>query len=161
MKKSLMTVALALGIGLTVQASAATIDDAGRDALFAALADEHHAEAFYDAVIAKFGDVRPFVNIIEAERMHAAEIGAVMASYGLTAGPNDQLGSKAISDAVPATIAEACKIGVEAELVNRTLYDGELIPAVSTHPDIVALFERLRDASNNNHLPAFERCAAR
>ena len=38
----------------------------------AALDDEYRAEAIYDAVMQKFGEVRPFINIIEAERRHAA-----------------------------------------------------------------------------------------
>lgn len=36
------------------------LDAASAEALKTALADEHHAEAFYDAVLKKFGDVRPF-----------------------------------------------------------------------------------------------------
>ena len=89
--------------------AAATLDTAATDALKAALADEHHAEAFYDAVLKKFGDVRPFSNIIGAERIHAQELGLVMATYGMSAEANTLLGSKEIADAVPDTIEEACE----------------------------------------------------
>lgn len=138
--------------------AATTLDAAAADALKTALADEYHAEAFYDAVIRKFGDVRPFTNIIEAERTHARELLVVMAAYGITAEPNGMLGAREIADAVPATIEEACEAGMAAEIANRDLY-GPLIAAAGSHADIVAVFTRLQQASDNNHLPAFERCA--
>ena len=37
------------------------------EALVAALDDEYHARATYRAVINAFGDVRPFVNIVESD----------------------------------------------------------------------------------------------
>ena len=42
--------------------------------LLDALDDERKAEATYEAVIAKYGPVRPFINIIEAEQRHAGAI---------------------------------------------------------------------------------------
>lgn len=128
------------------------------DALKAALADEYHAEAFYDAVIEKFGGVRPFTNIIEAERMHARELLAVMETYGVRAETNTLLGAKDIAATVPSTVEEACAMGVRAEIANGDLYR-PLITAAAGHPDIVAVFTRLQQASDNNHLPAFQRCA--
>ncbi|MCB1489785.1 MAG: DUF2202 domain-containing protein [Bauldia sp.] len=126
-----------------------------------ALDDEFRAEAFYAAVIAAHGDIRPFVNIIEAEKRHAAMLDAVLTTYGLAAPANPYLdGTKPALEA-PATIAEACKAGVAAEIANRDLYDDNLIPAAAGYPDVIAVFEALRDASQNNHLPAFQRCVAR
>lgn len=139
--------------------AASTLDAPAANALKTALSDEYHAEAFYDAVIKKFGDVRPFTNIIEAERTHARELLVVMAAYGMAAEPNGMLGTKEIADAVPTTIEEACKAGVAAEIANRDLY-GPLIAAAGSHADIVAVFTRLQQASEKNHLPAFERCAS-
>lgn len=139
-------------------ASAADLPPATRDALFAALADEHNAEAFYAAVLEKFGEVRPFSNIIRAEQHHAELLRQVMDTYGLEARSNPELGSDAMRAAVPETLAEACAMGVEAEIANRDLYGKTLLPAAAGHDDVTAVFIALRDASENKHLPAFQRC---
>ena len=141
--------------------AAPALTDSARTALDAGIADEYRAEAFYAAVIDKFGAVRPFANVIRAEQIHAAMLTGVMKTYGVTPAPNPWLGSAEIAALVPATIGEACALGVKAEIDNKALYDGKLIPAAAGHADVVAVFQQLRDASQNNHLPAFQRCAAR
>lgn len=50
--------------------------------LLEALDDERKAEAAYGAVIEKSGKVRPFINIIEAERRHSAAIERQMIRLG-------------------------------------------------------------------------------
>nr|WP_272211100.1 DUF2202 domain-containing protein [Marinicella sp. W31]MDC2876981.1 DUF2202 domain-containing protein [Marinicella sp. W31] len=152
---------IAAGIGVSGATAATTLPESVQAALTRSLEDEYHAAAFYDAVITAYGPVRPFVNIIAAEQQHADAIINLMAVYGMAVPENTMLGSEAVAAAVPGSLAEACSIGVEAELENRSLYDGELIPAVSAYPDIVNIMEALRDASENNHLPAFVRCAGR
>ena len=59
---------------------------------------------------------------------------------------------------VPATLAEAFKIGVDAEIKNIAMYEAFLraeLPA-----DVRLVFEALKNASQN-HLAAFERGTAR
>jgi hypothetical protein len=82
----------------------------------------------------------------------------LMQAYGVDV-PADPYknGAKARPES-PATRAAACKAGVEAEILNRDLYDKDLIPAVASYPDIVQVFQALRNASEQNHLPAFQRC---
>ncbi|WP_210163662.1 ferritin-like domain-containing protein [Ciceribacter selenitireducens] len=144
-------------IGTT--AKAATLTDGARTAIEAALEDEHRAEAFYAAVMAKFGEVRPFSNIIRAEQTHASELNALLQNYGLDQKTtNPHLGSAEFAALVPETLAEACKMGVDAEIANRDLYDKKLMPAVQDYADVQIVFTALRDASENKHLPAFERC---
>lgn len=130
-------------------------------ALGSALQDERHAEAFYSAVMAKFGDARPFSNIIEAERQHEAMLIGLYETYGVAVPENGFATGVLIAPAAPETLADACKIGVEAEIANRDLYDGNLLPAVAAYPDITLVMQRLRDASEESHLPAFQRCANR
>lgn len=139
-------------------AHAAAITPQAKSALEAALEDEYKAEAFYAATIAKFGEVKPFINIIKAEQTHARELGAVMQRYGMDKSTNPYLNDAAIAAAVPETLAEVCAMGVDAELANRDLYDKKLMPAVTDFPDIKAVFVQLRDASEDKHLPAFQRC---
>jgi hypothetical protein len=130
-------------------------------ALGSALQDERHAEAFYSAVMAKFGDARPFSNIIEAERQHEAMLIGLYETYVVAVPENGYITGVMEAPAAPETLLEACKIGVEAEIANRDLYDGNLLPAVVAYPDITLVMQRLRDASEENHLPAFQRCANR
>lgn len=156
---SIIAAGLVAATALGTSARAATLSDGARTAIEAALEDEHRAEAFYAAVMEKFGDVRPFRNIIRAEQTHASELNALLQGYGLdqkTANPH--LGSAEITALVPETLAEACKMGVDAEIANRDLYDKRLMPAVKDYADVQVVFAALRDASENKHLLAFERC---
>lgn len=146
---SLMAAAPALSQTLTPDAQAA---------LDSALQDERHAEAFYAAVMAKFGDVRPFSNIIKAEQQHESMLIGLYQTYGIAVPENSY---PTATLAAPETLADACKIGVDAEIANRDLYDGKLLPAVAAYPDITRVMQGLRDASEENHLPAFQRCAGR
>ena len=73
--------------------------------LLEALDDERKAEATYGAVIEKFGEVRPFINIIEAERRHSAAIERQMTRLGFAI-PANQWQGKGMA---PATLAEACR----------------------------------------------------
>ena len=66
--------------GTLVNASDTT--DADAKALRMALDDEYRAEATYAAVIETFGEVRPFIRIIDAERRHAARVKAEMDRLG-------------------------------------------------------------------------------
>ncbi len=139
--------------------AASSLPQPVQDALTAALMDEYHAEAVYAAVIDKFGAVRPFSNIIRAEQMHASWVIDLMKAYGMTVPANTQLGSAEVAAAVPASIGEACSVGVAAEIANAGLYDDQLLPVVAGYDDITEVLTRLRDASQNMHLAAFEKCA--
>jgi rubrerythrin len=130
-------------------------------ALGSALQDERHAEAFYAAALAKFGDARPFSNIIEAERQHEAMLIGLYETYGVAVPENGYTTGALEAPLAPEALHEACKIGVEAEIANRDLYDATLLPAVAAYPDITRVMQRLRNASEENHLPAFQRCLNR
>ena len=123
--------------------------------LLEALDDERKAEATYAAVIRKFGEVRPFINIIAAERRHSAAIERQMTRLGFAIPANAWEGK----GVAPATLAEACSMAIEAEIDNIALYD-RLLPAI---PDDVVrqVLQNLQNASRDNHLPAFSRCLER
>lgn len=124
-------------------------------AITEALEDEYKARAFYQSVIDKFGMVRPFSNIVEAEGRHAALVADLFTKYGQTIPKDTFLGKVS----APATLLEACEAGVKNEQENRALYD-RLLTSV-TETDIRAVLELLRTTSQENHLPAFERCQQR
>lgn len=132
-----------------------TLSDAEVSALHEALDDEYKAVATYDRVIADFGAVRPFINIVEAERRHVGALAEIFDRYGLPL-PADIWNERAPRYE---SIRAACTAGVEGEIENGAMYD-RLI-AVTTHTDIIEVFENLQRASQENHLAAFRRCAAR
>lgn len=120
-----------------------------------ALEDERKAEATYAAVIKKFGEVRPFINIIDAERRHSAAIERQMVGLGFAIPANNWEGK----GEAPATLAQACSMAIEAEIENIALYD-RLLPAIAD--DVIRqVLQNLQDASRENHLPAFRRCLER
>lgn len=132
-----------------------SIDVATRAALAEALDDEYQAQATYRAVIAAFGAVPPFVNIVEAEERHAAALLALFDRFGETP-PVDRWTGKVKA---PETLAEACAAAVAAEVDNAAMYE-RLLAAVD-HPAVRRVLENLQAASRDNHLPAFRRCLAR
>ena len=124
-------------------------------ALREALDDEYRAWATYDQVIADFGEVPPFSNIRQAEARHIAALLTLFERYSLPIPPNPWPGK---TPRYP-NIDAACVAGVQAEIENAALYDRLL--ASTRRPDILAVLQALRSASQDRHLPAFQRCAQR
>ncbi len=129
------------------------LSTATASALDSAIDDEYKARAFYDAVIERFGPVRPFVPIRDAETRHIEALVGLYNTYSLAAPSDPHAGNL---DA-PDSVQEACQMAVDAEIANAALYD-EILEGV-TEQDVITVFERLRDASLYNHLPAFQRCS--
>jgi len=122
-------------------------------ALKEALDDEYRSLATYDQVLADFGEVRPFSNIREAESRHIEALCVLFARYGLPVPENPWTGKV---DRY-ASLQAACEAGVTAEIANAEIY--ERLLQATERPDILTVFRNLRDASQQRHLPAFERCA--
>ncbi len=120
-----------------------------------ALMDEYHARDTYRKVIDIFGDIRPFSNIVLAEQRHIDFLLPLYEKYSIAV----PLEPDTTGMVVPGTVAEACKIAVQAEEENISLYD-ELL-AGTDEQDVLIVFERLQAASRDNHLPAFRRCLER
>jgi hypothetical protein len=123
-------------------------------ALEDAIEDEYKALSFYEAVIKKFGQVRPFSMIKGAEEQHIASLKNLFDKYGLVAPVNNWPGKISVAG----TLQQACQAGVEAEIANADLYGKELLPAVSSYEDITIVFNSLMNASRQKHLPAFDKC---
>ena len=134
------------GTGFAQQLDART-----QQALLDALNDEYKALATYQKVIEQFGEVRPFTNIMKAEQTHVEELLPLFEKYGVAVPENEWIGK--IPDF--ASIEDALKAGVEAEIENAKMYD-EFFTFVQEQ-DILAVFKQLRDASQEKHLPAFQR----
>jgi hypothetical protein len=125
------------------------------DALHAALEDEYRAWATYDQVIADFGEVPPFSNIREAEARHIDALRRLFDRYSLPLPGNPWPGNVMRFP----SLREACEAAVAAEIENAALY--ERLLASTQRPDILAVFRNLQEASQERHLPAFQRCVQR
>jgi len=122
-------------------------------ALNEALDDEYLAWATYDQVIADFGEVPPFINIREAEARHIEALCTLFARYMLPVPENPWPGKGARY----ASLQAACEAGVTAEIANGEMYQRLL--GVTQRPDILTVLRNLQAASQQRHLPAFQRCA--
>ena len=124
--------------------------------LIEAINDEYKARATYRQVINKFGEIRPFINIADAESRHIEALLPLFEKYGVTV-PEDNWAS---SIEAPQSILEACQVGVEAEIENAEMYD-RLLELTVDYPDVQLVLTQLQRASTENHLPAFQRCVER
>lgn len=124
-------------------------------ALHSALDDEHQAWATYDQVIADFGEVMPFINIRDAEARHIDALLVLFRAHSLPIPKNPWPGNVPRYD----SLLEACEAGVAAEVANAALY--ERLLAATSRPDLLKVFQRLQEASQQRHLPAFRRCVER
>lgn len=117
------------------------------------LDDEHKSYETYAQVIRDFGEIRPFINIVQAEARHYSALLSLFEKYGVAAPENRW------ADRAPrfSNVKEACLAAIEGENANVRLYDHAL--KTTERPDILAVYEALRSASQDRHLPAFQRCS--
>lgn len=123
------------------------------NALHEALDDEYQSWSLYDQVIADFGEVRPFINIRDAEARHIEALRTLYTRYGVPMPENTWLGKVERYSSVQA----ACEASVAAEIANGELY--ERLFKTELRADIVTVLRNLQEASLERHLPAFQRCA--
>lgn len=130
-----------------------------------ALDDERQARALYEAVMLKFGEVRPFSNIVHAESMHMKLVNDMMTKYEFNPEP-DKFARKPKETReafiarleVPATFAAALRKAASLEKQQGPFYDRLSREAPE---DVKALFARLKADSLDRHLAAFERSLGR
>ncbi len=121
-------------------------------ALHEALDDEYHSWTTYDQVIADFGEVRPFTNIRDAQARHIDALTALFERYGLPLPVNTWHGRAPRY----ASVQAACEAAVAAEIANGQMY--ERLITTTQRSDIVGVLRNLQAASQQRHLPAFQRC---
>ena len=116
---------------------------------------EYAALASYQAVLDTFGaDVEPYASIREAEARHADALIRQLERQGIDVPDNPYLGLIPAPDDLQ-TAAEAW---AEGEVANVALYDNLI--AQTEDSRLLRVFENLRRASAEQHLPAFEAAAA-
>ena len=140
-------------------ATTTQISQEAKDALLEALTGpegEYAAYAVYDAVIQEYGQIEPYLSIREAEANHIAALQRQLDLYGVDyPKTNPYLGKIE----APGDLEAFAQAGVDAEVANVEMYD-QLLAKVADYPNIVRVFENLRSASLNQHLPIFKEAAA-
>ena len=114
-----------------------------------ALQDEYLARGEYQKTMDKFGQRRPFSNIVQAEERHISWLVPLFGKYGVALPPDRGLELAQ----VPETFAGALKTGVDAEIANISMYERFLARELPS--DVRAVFEHLL-AGSRNHLAAFQ-----
>lgn len=125
------------------------------DMLRYALQDEYLARAEYEAIIDKYGEIRPFTNIISSEDQHILLLKPLFEKYNLKI-------SEDISKSyvlIPETLSESFEVGVKAEIDNIAMYQ-KFLDQKDIPEDLKLAFETLKKASEK-HLKAFERGVSR
>lgn len=149
-----VTVVIAIAPKLVIAQVNSQLNSQTRQAMIDSIKDEYYSRALYAAVIQKFGEVRPFRNIVQAEDRHVSLWKTLFTQYGLPL-PADSFAGKI---SVPKTLPAACQKGVETEIANVAMYDRFL--SFVKQPDLRAAFSQLREVSQERHLRAFQRCAS-
>jgi len=138
--------ACALGSGALSDDVVASVDRA--------LADERRAESQYAALAQHLESTpNPFRHIVRSEVRHSFELERLLSAHGAAIPAPSSVPAPSAS-----TLPAACTFGVGSEQANIALYDRLL---EGTLPgDVRCVFERLRAASLERHLPAFQGCAS-
>lgn len=148
------TLVLAAAGGRAQEEKTSPLSDRVRAAVEEAFLDELRGEALYSRVLKDHGEVRPFSNVIRAERRHAEFLEGLLKAHGLAV-PAHPAGAEV--HGYP-SVKEACAAAVVFEAQNVALYD-RLLAAGPLPDDVKQAFDHNRVASLEHHKPAFERCA--
>jgi hypothetical protein len=114
---------------------------------------EYAALASYQAVLDEYGQVEPYATIKDAEAQHAEALIRQLERMGVEVPGNPYLGLIA----APADLTTAAAAWAVGEVANVELYD-RLIEQTDD-ANLIRVFENLRRASAEAHLPAFELAA--
>jgi hypothetical protein len=114
-----------------------------------AIQDEYLAKAEYELIMDKYGEMRPFSNIIKAEERHIEWVVELFSTYGFSPAA-DQSAEYVI---LPPTLKDAFATGVQAEIDNIAMYEKFLKEDLPE--DVRDVFERLK-AGSENHLRSFQ-----
>ena len=132
---------------LTTPLTAAEIDG-----LQKAILEEYKAFNLYQSVQDQLGDVYPFNQIIRSEQQHINALVRQAEKYGVTIPVNPGLNPQPEF----ANLTVACQAGVTAEIEDAALYD--TLKTVTTHTDILRVYDNLQSASLKSHLVEFQTC---
>jgi len=135
------------------QGSREPLSDAEIEGLVRAIEEEFGAQALYQSVLDKFGNVSPFNDIVLSEARHASALINQAQKYGIPVPEFPSIEGLSAFE----TVDEACQAGVDAEIADAELYD-ELM-SFTTNSALIRVYTNLQKATLDSHLPAFEDCS--
>lgn len=115
---------------------------------------EYAAIASYQAAIDKYGQVEPYVSIIRSEESHASALNRQLQRYGVDVPTNPYLGKVSAPD----NLKLAAQDEADVEVANVAMYD-RLFALAYGDAQLTRVFNNLRAASQNVHLPLFSLAA--
>ena len=115
---------------------------------------EYAASASYQAVIAAYGTVEPYVSIQAAEERHIDALTRQLQRLGVTVPPNPYVGKIP----APKNLKTAATNWATGDVANVAMYD-RLAAAAKGDAALTRVFGNLRRASQEMHLPAFTAAA--
>jgi len=101
------------------KAAKADISLTKEEMLTYAIQDEYVARKEYEVIMDKYGEQNPFANIIKAEEQHIAQLKTLFNTYNIAIPEDKSLDYTA----APATLNDAYKTGVQAEIDNIEMYE--------------------------------------
>ncbi|MCY6371430.1 hypothetical protein [Clostridium ganghwense] len=115
-----------------------------------AIENEYLEKAKYEAMIRKFGEIRPFIDLAKAKNINISILKTTFQKYKLSI-PKDR--SREFLK-VPETIEESFEISIADEIENMAMYN-RFIRRKGVPQELILILVRLRDASRA-HLQSLE-----
>ncbi|MGL5099395.1 MAG: DUF2202 domain-containing protein [Fusobacteriaceae bacterium] len=143
---------LVFGQGIGAKGALEDVNLSTSEMLTYALQDEYLAKNEYLATLDKFGNVRPFSNIVKSEEQHIAMLLPLFQKYGVEFVNEAEMKEKV---KVASSLQEAAQICVDAEVDNIAMYE-KFLAQKDLPEDLKIAFLNLKQASEN-HLSAFKR----
>lgn len=149
-----LTTGMAMAAEMPKGSAGALADDSYtlEEMLTYAIQDEYAAQAEYSGIIATYGAVKPYKNIVTAEAKHINALTPLFGASNLAVPVNDAKDQVVIPD----SLKQSYEIGINAEIQNIEMYNRFLKENLPT--EVRTVFESLMNASQS-HLAAFERAA--
>jgi hypothetical protein len=140
------------GSGSGSEVNLTPLTEAEIDGLQKAILEEYKAFNLYQSILNQLGDVYPFNQIVRSEKQHISALVRQAEKYGVTVPVNPGLTPQPEF----ANQSIACQAGVTAEIEDAALYD--TLSKVTSHTDILRVYDNLQRASINSHLVEFQTC---
>lgn len=125
-------------------------------AITEALQDGYRAFHTYSRVLTDFGTVTPFSTIKDAEWQQVGAVANLLVKRGISVPASNWNGDNV---ARYASLADACTAAVDGEIASALMYNRLLLQSLPT--DVERVFENMRSAAIERHMPAFEKCGTK
>ncbi len=121
-------------------------------ALASVIENEYELRATYQKVLDKFGDERPFINVIGSKEHNINMLTELMLKHGTKPPADDWINRVNEYD----SIEDACKAAVQFEADSSMLYQS--VFASTSKDNVLEILLHIEKIIMMNNIPTFERC---